>query len=105
MIKAIIFDYDGVLQDTFELHRAKIKEFSGVDLSVEDYKAMHDGNFFTNVTGKFKQINWPAYRDFIYPIHLSLRIDNNTKQIILELSKKYNLFVMTAAGTKILSAT
>ncbi len=103
MIKAIIFDYDGVLQDTFELHRCKIKEFSGIDLCREDYQAIHDGNFPGSHFKPLQNINWSDYGDFVYPIHLSLKMEMKIKTIITQFSKQFSLFVLTSSGTKNIS--
>lgn len=45
MIKAIIFDFDGVLADTYEFNKKLSKEV-GHDVSHEDFKAHHDGNVY-----------------------------------------------------------
>jgi beta-phosphoglucomutase-like phosphatase (HAD superfamily) len=41
-ITNIIFDFDGVLIDSFEFHRKKIEEFAKIELSINDYKNLHD---------------------------------------------------------------
>lgn len=47
MIKAVIFDFDGVLADTYKFNK-KITEEVGHKVSHEDFKAHHDGNVFKN---------------------------------------------------------
>ena len=54
----IIFDFDGVLIDSFEFHRKKIEAFAKIELSINDYKNLHDWNFFQHNFGELKNINW-----------------------------------------------
>ena len=42
-MKAIIFDFDGVLADTADFNKNLTKEV-GHDVSEEEFKAHHDGN-------------------------------------------------------------
>ena len=42
-MKAIIFDFDGVIHDTFEFHRGKHQKFFGIDLPVQLFKDLHNG--------------------------------------------------------------
>jgi phosphoglycolate phosphatase len=44
--RGIIFDFDGVIADTFELCRGLTREFDGIDFSPEDYKTFFDGNIY-----------------------------------------------------------
>ena len=74
-MEAIIFDFDGVIHDTFEFHRNKIKKFIGAELSEQVYRDMHNGNFFHSIPEEFKNINWEEYRDFICDDISNLKIE------------------------------
>ena len=65
-MKAIIFDFDGVIQDTFNFHLNKIREFGKIDLSENDYRDLHNSNFHSNTSKLIKNIDWKGYKDFIY---------------------------------------
>jgi hypothetical protein len=40
-MKAIIFDFDGVIHNTFAFHKNKIEEFAGVNFSEDEFKDIH----------------------------------------------------------------
>lgn len=44
-MKVTIFDFDGVLADTYDFNK-EITKKTGHDVSHEDFKAHHDGNVF-----------------------------------------------------------
>jgi HAD superfamily hydrolase (TIGR01509 family) len=102
-IRAIIFDYDGVIHNTFNFHREKVKEFTGVLLSESEYRDMHNGNFFDNKNNRLQNVDWPSYRDFIYDLQSKLKIENEIKNTLLELSKTHELFIVTSGGNKNIS--
>jgi len=99
-MKAIIFDFDGVIHDTFEFHRKKIKEFTGIELSRNDLKNVHKKNFYFNIPSEFKNINWESYRDYVYEDQSNLEMTQVIRDRIIELSKKYDLYIVTSGGTK-----
>ena len=102
-IKAIIFDYDGVIHDTFHFHREQIKEFTGVDIPEDDFRDIHNGNFFVNKNEKLKDTDWIAYRDFIYEPQLKLKIEDKIKDNLIILSRDYDLLIVSSGGTKNIS--
>jgi phosphoglycolate phosphatase len=99
-IKAIIFDFDGVIHNTFNFHREKVGEFTGVQLSESEFRDIHNGNFFKNKNNHLKDIDWQSYRDFIYESQTTLIVESETKDILLALNKTYDLFIITSGGKK-----
>lgn len=99
-MKAIIFDFDGVIHDTIEFHIKKIKDLSSIDLSLKEYKQIHTGNFFTTVPEKFKHIDWNVYREYISKEFSELKIKEEIKNVILKLSKKFELSIISSGGTQ-----
>jgi phosphoglycolate phosphatase len=97
-MKAVIFDFDGVIHNTFDFHRKKIKEFYGIDFSKRDFEDIHNGNIFKNKNMLNK--NWLNYRDYIYNEITNLNIENDVRDALLKLSKKYDLFIVSSGGTK-----
>lgn len=97
-VKAIIFDFDGVIHDSFKFHQVKIHDFSGISLTDEEYKSLHDGNFFENTDNKVKNISWNNYRDFVYDDMISLEIDHTIKDELIKLSNKFDLYIVSSGG-------
>lgn len=103
-IKAIIFDFDGVIHNTFEFHRKKIKEFTGAGLSKQEFREIHNGNFFDNENNKIKNIDWMEYKDYIYQELSSLEIEKEIESVLLKLHVRYNLFIISSGGAKNISS-
>ena len=93
-MKTIIFDFDGVIHDTFELAYNINVEVLGKNLTKEEYKDFSNGNIFKvaemnkkNVEKIFKIQN----KAFKY-----LKLEENIKKILEKLSKKYTLFIISS---------
>ncbi len=103
MLKAVIFDFDGVLHNTFDFHRAKIKEFTGKDISEDCYKDIHDGNFYENKDNLIRDTDWSKYIKYIHPEQSRLKIKDEIRDVLKELGKKYELFIISSGGVKNIS--
>ncbi len=99
-MKALIFDFDWVIHDSFEFHRNKIKDFSGIWLDVQFFKDMHNGNFFDDIPKEVKNINWAEYRDYIYDDYTKLKTSENIKSTIIQLTKKFILLIVSSGWRK-----
>ena len=99
-MEAIIFDFDGVIHNTFDFHRGKIKEYFGVELSADEYRDMHNGNFYAHGVAELKEADWSGYSDFIRTDQTNLRIDAKMKEGLLALREHYALFIITSAVTR-----
>ncbi|MBW6461444.1 MAG: HAD hydrolase-like protein [DPANN group archaeon] len=104
MIKAIIFDFDGVIHDTFEFHRSKLKEFTGHEVSEKSYRDIHDGNFYEHKGNAFTNTDWDGYVKFIHLEQSALKIKVDIRQVLIELNKKYELFIISSGCAKNISA-
>lgn len=102
-IKAILFDFDGVIHDTFEFHRGKIKEFTGVELSPQEYRDQHNGNFHYSDNNFVQSVDWFGYRDYVYTDQAALPIRKDIRKTLLEFGRAYMLFIVTSGGTKNIS--
>ncbi len=98
-MKAIIFDFDGVIHDTFEFHRSKINKYCKTNLSEQNYKDIHNGNFFDNAPDELKNTDWIKYRDLIHHELSSLKTKKEIKATILKLNKKYKLYIVSSGGS------
>ena len=103
MLKAVIFDFDGVLHNTFDFHRAKIKEFTGKDISEDCYKDIHDGNFYENKNNLIRDTDWSKYVKYIHPEQSKLKIKDEIRDVLKELGKKYELFIISSGGSRNIS--
>lgn len=99
-MKAIIFDFDGVIHDTFAFHKGKIETFAGVTLSDDEFRDIHNGNFFAHKNDKVKDVDWLAYRDYIYDEQSKLKLGDEMRQVLVVLCKDYRLFIISSGGTK-----
>ncbi|MEA2088677.1 MAG: HAD-IA family hydrolase [Patescibacteria group bacterium] len=93
-MKTIIFDFDGVIHNTFELAYNINVKVLGKNLTKEEYKDFFNGNIFKreemnkkNVEKFFKMQN----KAFKY-----LKLEKNIKKILKKLSKKYTLFIISS---------
>ena len=97
-MKTIIFDFDGVIHDTYEMAYQINFEISGGALTREQYRDFFNGNIFERIVGdkeKEKEENDKFFRlqneAFKY-----LKIDENIRENLEKLSKKYSLFIISS---------
>jgi HAD superfamily hydrolase (TIGR01549 family) len=90
MIKAIIFDFDGVIGDTYDLHFNLSKEF------YEETEQDFNGNVYEEAKIKFKPGDFPVFfkkvkerftKDHLFPL----------KKVFEELNEKYKLFIISSS--------
>jgi phosphoglycolate phosphatase len=93
-MKTIIFDFDGVIHDTFELaYRINI-DFLDKNLTKEKYRDFFNGNIFENAevdeddNDKFFKLQNEAFK--------YLKIDENIKKNLEKLSKEFPLFIVSS---------
>lgn len=99
-MKTFIFDFDWVIHDSFEFHRTKIEKHCNIKLSPQEYKDLHNWNFFGNKNDKLLDVDWLSYRDFVYKDLVNLTIDNNIKKVLEILNKNSTLHIVSSWWTK-----
>ncbi len=97
-MKAIIFDFDGVIHDTYEMAYQINLKISGENLTREQHRDFFNGNIFEKVvvdeekeraeSEQFYELQNEAYK--------YLKIDENIKTNLEKLSKKYSLFIISS---------
>lgn len=97
-IKAVILDVDGVLHDSFDYHRRRIGEFVGKDLSEDEFRDMHNGNFFESVPPEIKNTDWHAYAKHIHHEQSVFEISDRNRKNLLKLSDLYDLFLVSSGS-------
>ncbi len=97
-MKAIIFDFDGVIHDTYELAYQINVEVLGKDLTHEQYRDFFNGNIFERVVVD-KEREKTAFENFFKlqnEAFKNFKIDGNIKSNLEELAKKYSLFIISS---------
>jgi len=94
-MKALVFDFDGVLADTYNLNKELSKRV-GHDVSHEDFKAHHDGNVFEKpkipFTPESSEKFHLLYRDEIQTVRPFFSSEN-----LQSLSDKYTLYIISSS--------
>jgi phosphoglycolate phosphatase len=95
MIKAIIFDFDGVIEDNYEAHfglsKKKIK-----DLTREEHKKLFEGNIHEQREKLGERLSNFDLMGCFSNMKSTLKIKEEVKEFIVKLSKKYLLGVITS---------
>ncbi|MEI6850149.1 MAG: HAD-IA family hydrolase [archaeon] len=94
MIKSIIFDFDGVIHDTFEIG-FRLNKIVNPDITEGEYRDFFNGNLYEHKKGitpvrieKFFELQEKEFE--------ALMIEEEIKQELLKLKKKYKLFIVTS---------
>ncbi|MDI6778456.1 MAG: HAD family hydrolase [Patescibacteria group bacterium] len=100
MIKAIIFDFDGVIADTFRMSLDILAERKRI-IPEKIYRDFHEGNVYESTVLSFTREEtryfWASYHEKISKEHL-FPIE---KQII-KLAKKHKLFIISSSREKVI---
>jgi len=78
----LVFDWDWVIDDSFEFHFTRFNSFSWLDISEEEFRRALDGN--AHDAKVFEWINPEAYQRFIFEEHSKRKI---AEAILSELDK------------------
>jgi HAD superfamily hydrolase (TIGR01509 family) len=100
MIKSIIFDFDGVIHDTFDLAYGVNKLVS--NLTVEEYKDMFNGNLYAHPTVTLENEN--KYFAISSKLFNDLVIEEQTKAELLKLKDRFDLFIVSSNNEESLNA-
>jgi len=95
MIKNLIFDFDGVIADTFDINWALSQEHDKT-ATLEDFLAHHDGNVFAEPRIKFKpervHLFHDEYRKRLTPGHLEQALEP-----LRRLGSRYALYIVSSS--------
>jgi len=99
MVNAIVFDFDGVLVDSF-LACYIPASMKYENLSPEEYKTWFLGNIYeTKANKKIKDTNFD-YAGTYFSILSSLKMEQNVIDTLKKLSGSYRLFINTSSPRK-----
>ncbi len=100
-MKTIIFDFDGVIHNTFDLVYGINVNVLGRNLTKEEYKDFFNGNIYKSPSvnkenaEKFFKIQNEAFK--------SLKLEKNVRIFLENLSKDYSLFIISSNQEKALN--
>jgi len=100
MIEAIIFDFDGVIHDTFDIAHGTLKHFYP-DISAEEYKSMFEGNIYAHT--KVGPICQETFFKIQHPKYESLEIREEIKKELIHLKQSYPLYIISSNSEKTLN--
>lgn len=96
--RPLVFDFDGVLVDTYEYSR-NICTKLGIGVSHEEFKAHHDGNVFEkpkiNFTPEIANEFYEQYFENIHGVKPFLTLDE-----VKKLYENYDLFIISSNSEK-----
>ncbi|PLX26533.1 hypothetical protein C0583_06940 [Candidatus Parcubacteria bacterium] len=93
MLKAVVFDFDGVIHDTFRITYNIVKKIYP-DLSTKEYKDFFNGNVRKNK--KANKSFLEKYFKCQNEEFKNLVMCRETREMLTSLSKKYSLFIISS---------
>ncbi len=100
MIKHLIFDFDGVIADTFDINWS-ISQEHDQSATIEDFLAHHDGNVFAEPRIKFNpervHLFYSEYRKRLQPTHLEWSAES-----LKRLGNNYALYIISSNSEKVI---
>ncbi len=100
MIKAVIFDFDGVIHDTLELI-FNINKIIFPGITLAEYKDFLNGNFYENIkvtpetSEKFLELQNDKFKE--------LKIEREIKKELIRMKNKFDLFIISSNSEKTLN--
>lgn len=97
-MKAVVFDFDGVIHDTYEMAYQIDREASGGNLTREQHRDFFNGNIFERVIvdEEKEKIESEIFYRLQNEAFKYLKIDENIKNNLEKLAKDYVLFVISS---------
>lgn len=95
--KAIIFDFDGVIADTLKFHQEHLKKYLNISISKKEYQDWQRGNVYDK-NNKITNQKLIDYFKMIEKDHNKVKSFAGINKVLKELSKSYNLFIITSSS-------
>ena len=102
MKKLLIFDFDGVLEDTFDWNfEVAKKRYEGINK--EDYRSWFNGNIYEHPTVlEAGPMNVKKYFDIYRKGFVGKKLKKELRRLIEDLNKKYNLVIISSISEDII---
>ncbi len=94
-MKTIIFDFDGVIHDTFELAYGSHKKIHP-ESSREDYRSYFEGNIIEKMSKSFDKESKSKFRELEFQAFNDLKLEREIREEIEKLSKNYDLYIISS---------
>ncbi|HYD02939.1 MAG TPA: HAD-IA family hydrolase [Alphaproteobacteria bacterium] len=94
-MKAIVFDFDGVIHDTFETIYA-IRQKLNPEVTKEMYRSYFEGNIFDKAPYHKNPVNKEEFHRLLSEAFLELKIREDIRTELEELRKKYDLYIISS---------
>jgi methionyl-tRNA synthetase len=106
-IKSIIFDFDGVIHDTFEMAYMISRQFHESDFSKENYKNLFNGSIFKGSHLKtkksFNKEDFEKFYELSKADFKKIKLEKSIEHQLRDLKKKYKLFIITSNTEEIIN--
>ncbi len=102
MIKLLIFDFDGVLEDTFDWNfKVAKKRYKGIDK--EDYRSWFNGNIYEHpIILEAGHMNVTEYFDIYKKGFVGKKLKNKFKRLLEDIYEKYTLVIISSIDEDII---
>ena len=102
MNKALLFDFDGVLVDSFEINYYTRLKINKDGISRKKYRELYSKNIHADLkTAKVPKTN-PFFK-ILGPKLMRLKLKDGAKDILDKLSKNYDLFIVSSTPAPLIS--
>lgn len=98
-MKAIIFDFDGVIHNTFDVNFKLYKEKNPTG-SKEEYLSWFDGNIFANSDKKFSKKDSEEFDKKLSQEFEHLKLKDDIRKHLEVLNENYDLYIITSNSIK-----
>lgn len=95
-MKHVILDFDGVIADTFDFHLAKLNEFHDIDFTAEEYRKVHEGNFYNDTDSRIADLDFTGYPAFAKTEQALLPPYEGFIEALLKFSSLYKVHLVTS---------
>jgi beta-phosphoglucomutase-like phosphatase (HAD superfamily) len=102
MNKALLFDFDGVLVDSFEINYYTRLKIYKDGMSRKKYRELYSKNIHADLkTAKVPKTN--LFFKILGPKLMRLKLNVGAKELLDELSKNYDLFIVSSTPASLIS--
>jgi HAD superfamily hydrolase (TIGR01549 family) len=102
----ILFDFDGVIADTFTIAHGLAREYVSADLTPDEYRAMFHGNIHEVTSKKLAHLNYDDHQKDWYaqyaPLLQKQKIFAGVEHVITTLAPTYALVIISSAASQLI---
>lgn len=100
-MNAIIFDFDGVIHDTFEYHRSALEASLGAPFPAEALRDVHRGNLYLSPdAARLQEVNWEAYNARAEAAYGLMEVEAEVRRVLVALEQRLRLSIISSGPKK-----